>query len=1016
MSFIHLQLRSAYSLLGSSINLSELIEFAKSENLTTLALVEDGAMHSAIKFYKACEIAQIKPIIGLTLKVKIESFNDEWTILAKNKNGYQALLKFASIIAINENGIEIEDILQAAEHLIICTSGEEGFATMAIETRQEEKLKTYYEAYLNKIPYLYIGLSRVNARTFELSKQLLTFANEIKRPVVALNDIRYLKKEDENTYHFLQAIKRNETFNPYTIEKENRYYILEEQMKELFEDCPEALTATVEIASLCQLEIPLTQKLLPKYPTPDQVPSSEYLEALCQKGLQKRYGEKLDIQIFNRLKYELSVIEEMGFSDYFLVVWDFVKYAKINNIAVGPGRGSAAGSLVSYVLGITNVDPIKYELIFERFLNPERVSMPDIDIDFQDNRRDEVIQYVQEKYGEKGVVQITTFGTFKSRSAWRDLARIHEIETKLINQVSNFLYSGSNLETIYYQNEELRSFLQDYPKLDMIYKAASKIERLPRHTSVHAAGVIISDRDLTDYTAIMEGPTGIFLSQYEAEDLEAIGLLKMDFLGLKNLTIIQQIMKLINQNREHPLHLNEMNFDDKATYQLISNGYTTGVFQLESEGMRQVLKAVKPTNLEDVIACNALFRPGPMENIPLFAARKNGEQTVEYDHPNLVPVLEKTYGIIVYQEQIMQLAHIISGYSLGEADVLRRAVSKKKKNVLEREEQHFIKNAVERGYPKEIAEKVYGLILKFANYGFNRSHAVAYSMIAYQMAFLKVHYPCYFMTVALTGVIGSERSTAQYIKEAKQLGIRVFPPSINKSNIYYEVEGENIRFSLLPIKNIGHNLVKQIVLEREKSVFQSFYDFVIRTKKFMNQKTYESLIDVGALDEFGYNRATLHHNLLAILDFSKYDGGLFEMSFEIKNIMPDFEQTEIMKREKELLGFYLNSHPVSFIRNQVYEKGWYLPSDLLNLKPQPIVCVGFVDKVREIRDKNGNLMAFMEISDETISITVTIFSKIYQPQYRTLVGTVIGVQGTLTYRNNEINVNLTKIIPLSTWK
>lgn len=1013
MAFTHLQLRSAYTLLGSSIRLSQLIEFAKTEQLSILALVEDSTMHSAIKFYRACEEAGIKPLIGMSLKVRGGSLNDEWILLAKDEQGYQALLKFASLIALTEDGVMIEKIIEVAKHLIVCTSGEHGVIASGTLDDEEEIIKNYYQQYLSQLPHLYFGISRINSRTFNISQEIITLAKYFQIPIVALNDIRYLHKEEANTFHLLQAIKKNEPFSQFSRDDEDRYFMKEVQMKELFSDCPEALSSISEIASLCQLNIELNRKLLPKYPTPDQVSASEYLTALCQKGLTKRYSQTLTPVHYERLNYELSIIEEMGFSDYFLVVWDFVKYAKTNQIFVGPGRGSAAGSLVAYVLGITNVDPIEYELLFERFLNPERITLPDIDIDFQDNRRDEVIKYVQKKYGERCVVQIITFGTFQSRSAWRDLARIHDVETKLINQVAKFIYSGSTLKAIYDQSQDLRDFLKAYPKLEMIYQEAIKIEKLPRHTSIHAAGVIINDHDLTDYTALMEGPTGIYLSQYEAEDLEAIGLLKMDFLGLKNLTMIQQILSLINDNKDASFNLNQIEFNDDSTFKLISSAHTTGVFQLESEGMKQALKIVRPTSLEDVIACNALFRPGPMENIPLFAARKNKEQKVEYYHRDLIPILEKTYGIIVYQEQIMQLAHVISGYSLGQADVLRRAVSKKNKAVLQKEEQHFVENATLRGYPRETAEELYALILKFANYGFNRSHAVAYSVIAYQMAYLKVNYPSYFMAVALTNVIGSESHTAQYIKEAKHLGIMILPPSVNKSQLMYGIEEGSIRFSLLPIKNIGLNLARQLIEERKKGEYDSFYDFVTRTKEFMNQRTYESLIDVGAFDEFGYNRATLHQNLIAILDFSKYDGGLFKSEFEINNVSHDFEQSEIMKREKEMLGFYLNSHPISFMRKKIYDKGWVLPSDLLTSNNSTVTCVGLVEKVRQIRDKNGNLMGFMEISDESSTVTVTVFAKLYQSQYRSLVGQIIGIQGRLSMRNNEKNLNLMKIISLS---
>ena len=1013
MGFTHLQVQSAYSLLNSSIRLEDYINLATSNQLKSLALVEDGTMHSAIKFYKACKKVGIKPIIGINLVIDVDGMKDEWILIAKTNQGYERLLKLASIAALNNGSVDVNEVISNPSNLIIITSGERGVLISGIEQNQPNRLTQYYQQYLSLLPHLYIGLLRVNHRTYEISRQLIQWAREMNLKTVALNDVHYLRKDDAKTLTFLRAIKENQSVSQMEIQDVERYFKSEDEMRQLFADCEESVQVTEEIVQSCTIELSLNQQLLPKFPTPDGVSSDTYLEALCHKGLAKRYGSELSVLHKNRLNYELSVIKKMGFSDYFLIVWDFIKYAKMNQIFVGPGRGSAAGSIVSYVLGITNVDPIKYQLLFERFLNPERITMPDIDIDFQDNRRDEVIQYVQNKYGIRCVVQIATFGTFQSRSAWRDLARIHDVETQLINKVATYIYSGMTLKEIYEKNHELREFFSSYPKLENIYQEAMKIEGLPRHTSIHAAGVIISDHDLTDYTAIMEGPTGIYVSQYEAEDLESIGLLKMDFLGLKNLSMLQQIITLIQTKSDPTFNLGRIDFNDDLTYQMITNGQTTGIFQLESEGMRQVLKKVRPSNLEDIIACNALFRPGPMESIPLFAARKHQEQPIDCYHPSLENILQNTYGIIVYQEQIMQIASVVSGYTLGEADVLRRAVSKKKKDVLEEEEVKFVSKAIERGYTPEIANQLYALILKFANYGFNRSHAVAYSMIAYQMAYLKAHYPAYFMSVALSNVIGSERHTADYIKEAKQLGLTILPPSVNKSGLTYQIEEQSIRFSLLSIKHIGLNLARQLIEERQNERFKSVYDFVIRTKRFMNQRAYEGLIDVGALDEFGYNRATLHHNLEAILDFSKYDGGLFETDFEIQVMTKELSQIERMKREKELLGFYLNSHPIHLMSKPAKENGWYCPSDIVHLTLSQATFVGFVEKFREIRDRKGNLMGFMEITDEHMSLSVTIFSDVYKSEYRSLLGKVIAVNGRISIRNNEKNLNLSKIIAVS---
>jgi len=971
---MHLKVRSCYSMLASTITIPDYIQYAKDRNLTALSLIEDGTMHSAVKFYQACQKAGIKSIIGLSV--------GDLTLIARNHRGYQALLKIASDIAL-------EQIEQYQDDLIVIADRPYPFK------------------------HFYLGIDKTNPQSSEKSQQTIALARQENIPLVALHDIRTLYKEDTQTLQILRAIKQNDLIANMPPLERDHSYLRPKEMETLYQDIPEALTHIPKIIEDCHLEIPLGQTLLPKYPTQRGNDSDTYLKALCYKGLEKRFGQSLTPKHLERLDFELQTISKMGFSDYFLIVWDFIKYARQNQIAVGPGRGSAAGSLVAYTLGITNVDPIGYELFFERFLNPERISMPDIDIDFQDTRRDEVIQYVSEKYGSRSVVQILTFGTFQSRSAWRDLARIHDIDRALIDKVATFIYSGSNLKTIYEQNEALREFFKDYPKLEHIYQEAIKIEGFPRHTSIHAAGVIISDRDLTDYTAIMEGPNGISISQYEAEDLETIGLLKMDFLGLKNLTMLEQIVALIRQYDDPHFNLAQIPFNDLPTYEMIAKGLTTGIFQLESEGMRNVLKAVKPTEFEDIVACNALFRPGPMENIPLFAARKNGREPLANYHPSLDAILKKTYGILVYQEQIMQLAATVAGYSLGEADVLRRAVSKKYSDVLKQEEEKFVASALKRGYEKDVATELYGLILKFANYGFNRSHAVAYSVIAYQMAYLKQRYPAYFMAVSLTNVIGSERATAGYIKETRQLGLPILPPSINHSGIAYTVEPQGIRFSLLPIKQIGLNLVRQLLEVREEGRFTSFYDFVVRTKKFMNQRAYENLIDVGACSEFGFNQQTLRDNLIPILDFSKYGIGLFDMEFQMKEAPLDMPPQEKMQREKELLGFYLNSHPVAIMKSQIHQQGFYTPGDVAALPNGNITCVGFVEKVRQIRDKNGNLMAFMDISDDQATLTVTLFSSVYQSQYRSYTGRVITVEGALTSRKSEKNLNLKKIIAIT---
>ncbi|MFL6555157.1 MAG: DNA polymerase III subunit alpha, partial [Bacillus sp. (in: firmicutes)] len=570
-------------------------------------------------------------------------------------------------------------------------------------------------------------------------------------------------------------------------------------------------------------------------------------------------------EYFDRLSYELSVIKRMEFSNYFLIVWDFMRYARAQGILTGPGRGSAAGSLVAYVLYITDVDPLQHNLLFERFLNPERISMPDIDIDFPDHRRDEVINYVANKYGELHVAQIVTFGTLAAKAALRDVGKVFGLNSKELEHLSRMIPPrlGISLQGAYKESEALRRFINETPMNLRLFETALKLEGLPRHTSTHAAGVVISEKQLIDLIPIQRGSTNVYLTQFSMEYLEEIGLLKMDFLGLRNLTLIDSILSSIYRKTGKKINISSIPLEDSLTFDLLAKGETTGIFQLESEGMRKVLIRLKPSRFEDIVAVNALYRPGPMENIPLFIDRKHGVEAVVYPHPDLQPILENTYGVIVYQEQIMQIASKMAGFSLGEADLLRRAVGKKKKDILDKERNHFVQGALKKGYNQSLANEIYDLIVRFANYGFNRSHAVAYSMITYQLAFLKANYPVYFMAGLLTSAIGNDTKIAQYIMETKQKGINVLPPSINHSSYSFQVEQDGIRYSLAAIRSVGAAALKEIFQARKRKKFADLFDLCIRVStKAINRKTLEFLVHSGCFDEFGEDRAVL----LASLD------------------------------------------------------------------------------------------------------------------------------------------------------
>ena len=1008
--FTQLQVASSYSLLKSTIKLDELITHAKQHQLEAVSLIEKDELHSSIKFYEACLKANIKPLIGLSLPVEIHNERHRFSIIAKNYKGYLHLLMLASKLAL-EGTVNYETLLEVSADVVVILEPQSSQFLYHVSQQSSEAI-SYYESYLKPLPHFYIGLQKTTDMTRMNTSHLQQFAQQVHVKVVAINDVCYLHQSHSVILQHLRLIDEGKSVAEREVSDVERYYKSKEEMMNLFSDCQEAISNIAEIISLCQLEIPLQQQLLPKFITPNDVSSFEYLKALSYRGLKKRYEQDLTQKHLKRLEYELSVVERMGFEDYFLIVWDFVKFAKQQKIVVGCGRGSAAGSLIAYVLGITNVDPVRYELLFERFLNPERLSMPDIDIDFQDTRRDEVISYVHQKYGSDNVLQILTFGTFQSKSAWRDTARVYGVEMKLVNTVAKNIVSGQSLIACAKESEPLQQLLIEYPKLKQIYEVACHIEGLPRHISVHAAGVIISDQQLTRYTPMMKGPSDVHLSQFEATDLETIGLLKMDFLGLKNLSMLKEIEKLVQEDVP-TFQVEHIPIDDEQTFKLIADAKTIGVFQLESEGMKQALRLIRPTHLEDVIAVNALFRPGPMKNIPLFAKRKHGEEPITYYHEALKPILYKTYGIIVYQEQIMQIANIVCGYSLGEADVLRRAVSKKKRSVLESEREKFVFKAVENGYTQHIAHELYELILKFADYGFNRSHAVAYSMIAYQMAYLKAHYPTYFMSVALSHSIGSELTTAQYVKEARQLGQEVLGPSVLSSQGSYTIENKRIRFGLLPIKNIGIHLVNQLIEERNKKPFESFYDFVSRCQRFLNLKAFGYLIDAGACDEFELNRTTLYKNLEEIIEFSKYNNGLFFNEFKINHYQEVQTQKEIMQHEKDLLGFYLNSHPLRHLQKRAKEEGWLMPVDIQQTNFTKVACMGYVERIKEIRDKKGQLMCFMEISDEHVSLSVVVFAGQYTQEIKRLNGECIVVFGRINQKNFEKNITCDKIISVS---
>lgn len=1035
--FIHLHIQSAYSLLSSTVKIDELVSGAKEKGFKTLALTDRNVMYGSIYFYKECKKQGIKPIIGLIADV-LDDKEEPYPLilLARNNEGYQNLLKISSAIKTkSRTGLPLKWLKAYSGGLISISPGPEGkIETLLAQGQFEEAKETalLFQSLFGRDSF-YLSMQRLSiSREEEAEGHVKSLAAETGIPVVATHPVLYLNKDDALAREVLEAVKNGEKLADEGRIKPSsgeNYLKSGKEIAEIFKDMPDLLENTLKIAAGCDVTIPFNRSLLPKYPVNGGMTADEMLKEVCMDGLFKRY-QNPPASYQERLDYELSVITKMKFSDYFLIVWDFMKYARNNRILTGPGRGSAAGSMVAYVLEITDVDPLKHNLLFERFLNPERISMPDIDIDFPDNRREEVISYVASKYGELHVAQIITFGTFAAKAAMRDTGRVFGLNPKEQERLSRMIPSrlGITLGGAYKESKALRDFVNESNFNKTLFETALKIEGLPRHTSTHAAGVVISDMALTDIIAIQEGHEGIHLTQFPMDLLEELGLLKMDFLGLRNLTLIDHILNSIQKGTGQKIDVTALPVDDDKTFQLLSKGDTTGVFQLESEGIRKVIMKLAPSRFEDIVAVNALYRPGPMENIPLFIERKHGLKTIDYLHPALEPILEDTYGVIVYQEQIMQIASKMAGFTLGEADLLRRAVSKKKKEVLDQQREHFVRGAAQEGYEPGIANEVYDSIVRFANYGFNRSHAVAYSFIAYQLAFLKAHFPEYFMAALMTSVIGNEDKISQYVREAKNKGIPVLPPSINKSVYSFQADSEGIRFSLGAIKGVGGSVLKEIFQARREKKFADLFDFCLRVSgTTVNRKILEALIHSGAFDEFGEDRATLLASLDIALSHAELvkpdDGGFDLFGNDEFNLKPKYMAVDPIRMEdklyfeKSVLGLYLSNHPVTSYRTIFRHFGAATIDSSLTKTEIKVLLGVYITSIKSIRTKKGEVMAFLTISDEGGDLDAVVFPNVYKnrmPLFKN--GNIVMLGGTIEKRDGKKQLIVQEAYSLETLK
>jgi DNA polymerase-3 subunit alpha len=1017
--------------------MNELVEAAKQKGFKNLALTDRNVMYGAVEFYKLCVKSGIKPILGLTVDVQSEIAEESSypiVLLAENDAGFKNLLKISSAIQTREDKwIPMKWLIHYSKGLIAITPGVEGEIEQNLLEGKDIVAKKLINRYCSIFGQENFFLSIQNHGLNEEKKicdKIMILANEMNIPAAATNQVYFLEKEDMFAHECLLAIKNGDKLQDEHREKlgSDQYYLKSAaEMAETLSGFTDALENTLTIGMRCQVNMELNKTHLPKFPVDNGKSADQFLEELCLNGLKNRYSSPSKDH-YERLQYELDVIKRMKFSDYFLIVWDFIKYARDNGILIGPGRGSAAGSLVAYVLNITDVDPIEHHLLFERFLNPERVSMPDIDTDFPDNRRDEVIEYVAKKYGQLHVAQIVTFGTLAAKAALRDVGRVFGLNTKELEQLSKLIPSNStNLSAAYGESRQLQAFVNETPFNQRLFQTALKLEGLPRHTSTHAAGVVLSEKPLVELVPIQTGHNHVYLTQYSMEYLEELGLLKMDFLGLRNLTLIDTILRSIHKNSRESLKLSTIPLNDENTFALLSRGETTGVFQFESEGMKKVLVRLKPTRFEDIVAVNALYRPGPMENIPLFIDRKHGRQPVTYPHPDLKPILENTYGVIVYQEQIIQIASQMAGFSLGEADLLRRAVSKKKKEVLDMEREHFVQGALKKGYELQLANEIYDLIVRFANYGFNRSHAVAYSMIAYQLAWLKVHYPVHFMAGLLSSVIGNESKIAQYIQESKQMGIKILPPSVNNSGFSFFVENRGIRYSLAAIRGVGAMALKEIFQARKVRKFVDLFDFCVRvSSKAVNRKTLEALVHSGSFDEFAEDRAVYlasldvaieHAQLVKPSDTMQFDLFAEEEFFpkpkyvNVDPIKPEMK----LAFEKGVLGIYLSDHPVSSFNKELKQRGAKRINDFMNGNTRGSVGV-CITSVKKIRTKKGEAMAFLTVSDESGEMEAVIFPETYKKCSQLIdQSSLIVIDGKSEERSGKRQLIIQKAAALESW-
>jgi len=1038
--FVHLHNHTEYSLLDGSVRLTkkgkpmELFNLiGKEYKMPALAITDHGNMYGAMEFYWACEKSGIKPIIGCEVYVAKKSRFDKdkdsggynhLILLAKDLEGYKNLMHLVSL-GFTEGfyykpRVDKELIAKYSKGLICssaCLAGEVPSLLASGNVKEAKKVAAEYRDMFGEGNYYIELMDNGLEEQKKLIAPLIELSKDTGIPLVATNDCHFLKKEDAKYHDILLCINMNKTVNDpdrMRFGSDLFYYRSPEEMIQTFSYVPEAIKNTLVITEKINLKITSDQLLLPNYTVPEGFTPETYLEKLCQEGLVRRYGN-IKKEQNDRLNHELGIINKMGFASYFLIVWDFIKYSKDHGIPVGPGRGSGAGSIVAYTLGITDICPLRYDLLFERFLNPERISMPDLDIDFADFGRDKVIEYVRDKYGHNNCAQIITFGSMQSKMVVKDVARALGFSATEGQKIANFIPFGASIPDAMMESEELQKAIKSDEKVAELIKIAGKLEGIKRHTGVHAAGMVVANEDIRNYSPLSKGAKDIITTQYDGTVLPQLGLLKVDFLGLKTLTIIDDAVKLIRE-KEKDFDIDKISLEDKKTYKLLQEAKTFGVFQLESSGMKDLIRRLKPTNIDDVIALIALYRPGPMGAgmLDIFVDCKHGRKDISYDHPLQEPILKNTYGVILYQEQVMKMAIAIGGFTPGQADGLRKAMGKKNHDEMQKQRVKFVEGAKEKKIDAKIAEKIYDNMEKFAGYGFNKSHSAAYGFVSYRTAYLKAHYPLEYMTALLNSEVGGSKAKAgevkklvEYIEDAKEFGIKVLPPDIQFSSPKFTVEGKNIRYGLLGIKNVGESAAEEILKAREKSgKFESFDDFLSKVDlSTVNKKAVESLAKAGTFDGFGKNklqiRAEIIENIEQIISAAVKNkkeaetdqGFLFEPAEIISNknnvsetnVMP-LDETLSLEYEKEVLDFYLSGHPLEKYKRDLIAFSKYrldkipVPPEGTDLKNAKLVRVaGMITSVKKLTTKEEKkAYATFKIEDLYGNLECVMFPKTYK--------------------------------------